>query len=946
MGEELKMFGFATGEVAPAIKYRTDIDKYAGSCRRLRNFDVDTTGAIVRRKGAEKFSEFALDASAGTAFFYSGTFVGEKVLILFYLVGSELFASFCRLESEDKVFISAGKISGVDTSVFCKESVRMRQYNDVLFLCGNGLPVCQMRFAGFDGTFRPSKVNVYEEREENPANSKNKIAVLVDAANGVYEWTYDEASPVTYDERRSTLVARVADSLATISLTASYVGEWVVSDDGETAVFAGSTYGPGFSISYPSCFSVEKHECRELDDHEFFVFVELKFNSALFATGCNSVKGAFTTQVFAADGTIRGTYTSKEIDIRRISYTTRTVRKAFDNQTSTAAIAPFPFTIPPVLGFVPVDGGNFSVSGDSLTYPGGEAGYDEKISFSDVSTSTIIALEDTSGENVYVDWGKFGADGSKTAGAVSDIYYASGNTTLYFYSGGGRWCGTLALQVSYDSPEVPDADCSWVDVGYITAATDGVLSPAVTFKVNHYNARVRVKLTERKAAQHLYYEEKTEGTSSAKSYEADMGCKWGLRITGERRYYFEKIGSGTDTGAEVVRLNVSPQSFSCSRYSIGAFRADSGYPLTMDIAQQRLWFFSTGSYPKYFWGSKVDDIGNFSTGSEKDDGLCFEADSGTPDFARWLKYGKGQFQFGCSQSEGNLVGKDNQYSLNPTSLALENESAWGSADADACLLGDKIFYIKAGRKIIHAQVYDSGRARYVSGEVNVLARHLFSKGKGAVKLVGLRSPETVLFALREDGSLARFVFNDEQNVGAWSTYDFAKGGLKAIDIGVLYGDASDTLVVMFEEKTASGKRLTWAGIDSLSHVFTDFGDTDYESEVITNALPLDGENSYGGRGVIGKLDLYGSADAGCAFDVSFDGGVSYRAQYAGINNTGYFSPEACCRRIAWDGGYAPEAVVGVRTKCHGEFSLLALGALIVRSDKPHPPAQGKNGALF
>ena len=967
MGEELKIFGFATGETAPAIKYRTDIDKYLGSCRRLRNFDVDVTGAIVRRRGAQSLAEWIPSKLYDSVFFYSGNFIGERVLVVFYASEGILYASFCRIDAEVPTFVDCGSTDGVDMEVFRKESVRFRQYNDVLFLCGSGLPVCQVRFSSFSWT-RPREITVYEDREEDPAQSKMKTARLVDEALGEYEWTYSVVKP--FDNPDLT-----EDSLVGIRNDSSYYVSGFPTDaarkprftwDGSKLVVeVGSSSGEalpylnvdssGFNrrseiaVPYPSSLfktKSESHSYAYSDGSGPLRHVSMTLGDlGLSSDRCYSfdfeVKVRLTTQVVSTGeaGPYSETVSPGKIHLENLVYEETTARRVFDNKEGGVTLMKFPWTIPPTVGFVSMDGGEFKVSGNVLTYPSEGAVYDDKIPFVSVKASEVLALEQSSGESVTEDWGKNGASGAKAAGAVSDVYYASGNTTLYFFSAGGRWTGQLALQVSYDTPDVSNEDCTWIDVGYITAASDGTLSPAVTFKVNHYNARVRVKLLERRAARHYYYGE-TEGNYIAGSYSADMGCMWTLRITGERRFYFSKSSGGAETGATVTRLNVSPQEFTCGRYSVGAFRAATGYPLTMDVAQQRLWFFSTASYPKYFWASKVDDIANFSTGTEKDDGLCFEADSGTPDFARWLKYGKGQFQFGCTQSEGNLVGKDNEYSLNPTSLALENESAWGSADADALLLGEKIFYAKAGGKIIHAQVYDSGRARYVSGEVNVLARHLFTQGKRAVKLVGLRAPDTVLFVLREDGTLARFVFNDEQSVGAWSTYDFAKAGMKAQDVGVIYGDASDMLVIMFASEDG---RYVFAGIDALSEEFLDFGDTDYESEVITNAMALDGENSYGGRGVIGKLDLYGSAGADCAFEVSFDGGRTYRAQYKGIEGEGYFSPESACRRISWSGGYSGEACVGVRTRCRGDFQLLAVGALIRRSDTASPPARDKDG---
>ena len=788
MGADIRMFGFSTGEVSPSIKFRSDIDKYLGSCRKLKNFDVDVTGAVVRRRGLS----FACDSgqfAAGESkeFFYAGNFCGENLFILFSLTKLHmLFASYCRIDAESPVFetVEIERRTLVDYDLFDPSSVRFRQYNDVLLFCGRGLSL---------GEFR-------------------------------------------------------------VSIPA-----------GETK----------------------------------------------------------TSVVFR----------------------------------------PFNFTIPPTLNIVSVDGGSFSVDDSRITLPDLQvASLDDKVPLEFIHRSRCLMLEDTSGESHYVDWGKWDKDGAKddakSAGAVSDIYYASGNTTLYFFSSGGRWCGQLALEVSYDPPSVADDKCSWIQVGSITAATDGTLSPAVSFKVNHYNARVRVKLLERSAAYHYYYEEKSDATDNeSNSYVADMGCKWTLRISGDRRYYFEKgLSDAGSTFLGVTRLNVAPAKFSCSRYTVGAFSYDLGaYPLTLDIAQQRLWLFSTDLHPKYFWASKIDDIANFSTGSEKTDGLSFEGDSGIPDVGRWMKYGKGQFQFGSSQSEGNLVGRDNEYSLNPTSLSLENESAWGSADADAVLLGDKIFYIKAGRKIIHAQVYDSGRARFVSGEVNVLARHLFPVGKRAMKLVGVRAPESALFVLREDGTVARFVFNDEQNVGAWSWYDFSVQGMRAVDIAVLQGSESDRLVLMFKVDNADGYSYRFGILDPLSDVWTDFG-SDYESEMISIGLPLDEQQSYGSRCIISKLDLYGASDVlehcNHEFEVSFDGGAVYLPQRAGTSKpgsddcSGFFNTVASPRRISWSGNYSNEASIGVRTSMRGAFELLAIGAHIVRTDTAAPKPRDKNGNVI
>lgn len=980
MNEDLKLFGFATGEVSDSIRFRSDIDKYSGSCRLLKNFDVDVSGAVVRRRGFEKLADADIGNSSDKSFLYAGNFCGRQALFVFSMsADGVLRASYCLLDTFDKVFTTLDMtVPDCDYEAFEPNMARFRQYNDVLILCGRGIPPCELRVSDFGETQYPSTATVYESREEDPTQDKNKSATLVNAITGEYRWTYNiKKNPYVPDlsEAETHVGWQVTTSHPTHLALSVIPNAMSVSGNTFSASFTTSSSGKelfdygwyaegdtlfiGLDVKLPRLFLDGAQEISISTGKRFdtsyattvpqvdvYTDALQSFTASLPSDryysfdcrfSCRSLWQHFVGGVedWSSSQTITSGSTDEiSVHFENLVYSSVSVTaKLTSAATGGVIFRKFPFTIPPSLSFGVADGGAFSFKNGTVTLPPANyASYDDKIPLGAISDAEVFVLEDTSGESHYLDWGKWDASNCKKAGAVSETYYASGNTTLYFFSSGGRWCGQLMLEVSYDPPEVDDAQCSWVCVGSITGATDGTLSPAVSYKVNHYNARVRVRLESRSCAYHYYYED--SDSKKHGEYAADMGCKWTLKISGERRYYFKK-SSGTGESFAVTKMNVCPNEFSTARYSVGAFNKTFGYPLTCDIAQQRLWFFSTDGYPKYFWASKTDDIANFSTGSEKTDGLCFEGDSGIPDYGRWLKYGKGQFQFGCSQSEGNLVGKDNDYSLNPTSLSLENESAWGSSDADACLLGDKIFYIKAGSQIIHAQVYDSGRARYVSGEVNVLAHHLFMRGRKAVKLVGLRAPETALFVLRADGSLARFVFNEEQNVGAWSHYTLSK---PATDICALMGSASDVLVAMFRE----GNHYTFASMNPLGEVWTDFGGEDYESEIVTNAMSISEGASYGGRSVISKLDLYGVADEGCAFEVSFDGGASYKAQYRGIADKGLFSPNAACRRISWSGRYSSEAAIGLRTRCRGAFELLAVGANIVRSDIPAAKAFENN----
>jgi len=56
MSSKIPIVKFNTGEISPELWWRSDIDKYMGSSRRLENFIVQPQGSIKRRFGTRVIS--------------------------------------------------------------------------------------------------------------------------------------------------------------------------------------------------------------------------------------------------------------------------------------------------------------------------------------------------------------------------------------------------------------------------------------------------------------------------------------------------------------------------------------------------------------------------------------------------------------------------------------------------------------------------------------------------------------------------------------------------------------------------------------------------------------------------------------------------------------------------------------------------------------------------
>lgn len=112
-------------------------------------------------------------------------------------------------------------------------------------------------------------------------------------------------------------------------------------------------------------------------------------------------------------------------------------------------------------------------------------------------------------------------------------------------------------------------------------------------------------------------------------------------------------------------------------------------------------------------------------------------------------------------------------------------------------------------------------------------------------------------------------------------------------------------------------------INFKSDVWQDFG-LDYDSTVVAMPMDVADGHVYGTRIVIAGLDIYGHGIGD--FEVSFDGGETFAAQFAGFDVAGanlYHSGKVEC---VWNGDYSDLAQLAVRTRCRSEFTLYGYGA--------------------
>lgn len=518
-----------------------------------------------------------------------------------------------------------------------------------------------------------------------------------------------------------------------------------------------------------------------------------------------------------------------------------------------------------------------------------------------IEIGDTIALECETAQTLYKDWG------SETELKTSEAIPAIGKVSLE--TGGGRWAGELAIEASYDFGQ------TWSILSSVVAPDDGSLNPSTSVTIEDFGVWVRVRLLRRTKATYV------KSVEDQNPVELDYGCKWWLKTEGTQTYFY-KVNALVGNGSlDVSCLNGCPKNAVSKFYRLNAWSASKGYPMCVELAQERLWFLGNKSQPKTVWGSQINNLKNFCTGTLATSAVSFIPSANVYDRSIWFKWGHGVFMVGGTMSEMSMSsGSSGNSAITATSIAMDNQTTWGSANVDAVNAGDKLFYAKSGGEILNAQIYNFGSDSYASSAVNGLAKHLFSCGNVIRKIAYTRNPHSALFVLGEKGEIAKFVFSQEDNVAAWCRYKFAER-LKCLSLTTIQEEQTDILAcVMLDTKTG---KCRIGKIDFKSDVWQDFG-IDYDSTVVAMPMDISEGHVYGTRIIISGLDIYGHGIGD--FEVSFDGGETYERQFAGFDVAGaniYHSGKIEC---VWNGDYSDLAQLAVRTRCRSEFTLYGYGA--------------------
>jgi hypothetical protein len=385
-----------------------------------------------------------------------------------------------------------------------------------------------------------------------------------------------------------------------------------------------------------------------------------------------------------------------------------------------------------------------------------------------------ITLTPTSPSTSATAWGTYTVGTTFTLGA-SDDYFTSDMVGAYFRlyeAGGGTGIGGAPVG---DSTQAISNGQSYSYQGnvYGVANVTGVTTWADFTRVpEHTSGIVRVSVS---------------GSKYFDSYFLHPGyCI--VQVTG--------YTSATSVTVQLITFQL-PNSISTSGtdyWQEGAWSDYRGWPRSCTLFEQRMWFAGTVYDPTVVWGSRSGAYEDFEDGEDDDDAVTYRLSSGMADVIRWIR-GRRVLTAGTSQGEFALMASSQQEALTPTNVKASLQTDLGASSVIPVAINQAVLYPQRRGEPDNDAIrlrefaYEFSQDRFNSVDLNIYAEHVL---KGGIRRVAyMREPESLIWVLLADGTLACCTYEREQEVVSWHRHTIPNATV--LDIGVTSGDNGEEM---------------------------------------------------------------------------------------------------------------------------------------------------------
>jgi len=336
---------------------------------------------------------------------------------------------------------------------------------------------------------------------------------------------------------------------------------------------------------------------------------------------------------------------------------------------------------------------------------------------------------------------------------------------------GGIWEGTLALEESIDG------GTTWLEIGSIISK-DGKHNGEIEREITNFGSKIRAIMKTRSAA------------------PSDSGCIWTLEVQDTQFHYIDIQGyiSPTEvTGILQAGTANGAADYSTSSWAFGAFGEVPGYPTCVEVYEERLMLAGVYSKPATVYGSTINEWNNFRDGTFATSPIQFTLSADVRNRIRWM-VPEQELIIGSDYGEWTIGTRDTSTALSGENVSAKRQTQFGTEPIQPVISSDLTLYVEAGGKRIRSVQYSYEKDGYVAANMTILAQHL-TEGTTVKRMAFSRSPDQIVWGVREDGELLAFTYEREHGVSAWSRHPMSDGGTVQ-DINSILTTSGDVVSVL------------------------------------------------------------------------------------------------------------------------------------------------------
>lgn len=207
----------------------------------------------------------------------------------------------------------------------------------------------------------------------------------------------------------------------------------------------------------------------------------------------------------------------------------------------------------------------------------------------------------------------------------------------------------------------------------------------------------------------------------------------------------------------------------------GAWSDVLGWPARVTFHQQRAFFARTGYQPENVWGSKSFTYENFAVdGGEDDDAINIQLISTEANDIQWIASGDNLI---AGTYGGEFVIKSGDDSpLTPSNTNVSKQTSWGSQPIPPKRIGSFFYYVQRFGQKLRELFFIWDVNSYKSLDKTILSPHISgantrasnTANTGFISIAYQQNPDTVLWAICSNGTLATMTREVDQEVQGWA----------------------------------------------------------------------------------------------------------------------------------------------------------------------------------